>query len=206
MIGWTARRLLSELPTVAPDIGTITWTSYVPAPGLAFRLGGTIETVAPTIEPLRFVREALHHRGDAKPITELRVETLAKALAADPPQGRVRGVCSRITFRNGQRANLPLLDFRCEVTEANANAILEALRLIGEGRGVLLNSGRSFHYYGLVPRHKDGWSRFMSFAILLAPLVDTRYVAHCLIEGVGCLRVDSHPAHPCEPVVVKALC
>jgi hypothetical protein len=202
MIGWTAKKLLSELPTLSPAITSVSLNTYAPAPVLAARLGN--RDVA-RIEPGRFVHEALRHRGYVSPILEIPVDQLSLALSGDPPSGEVRGFCSRVTLRGGDFAQLPLLDFQCEVRERNVDAIAVALKLLGQRRGALLASGRSYHYYGYDPLNQKEWYKFMSRAVLLDPLVDVRYVAHCLIDELACLRLDAHAAHPMEPVIVTQL-
>lgn len=158
-----------------------------------------------TGEPARFVHEALRHRGYEGPVVELRVEELALALAGVPGVDEVRGVCSRVRLRDDTVAHLPLLDFQCEVSEACADAITAAMGRMRQRRGALLLSGRSYHYYGFDPLNPIGWRRFMSRTVLLTAMIDVRYVAHCLIEDLACLRVDSHVVHPVEPVIVKMI-
>lgn len=202
MIGWTAKKLLSELPTLSPSITSVSLNAYAPAPVLAARLEN--RDVA-RIEPRRFVHEALRHRGYASPIVDIPVDQLSLALSGDPPDGEARGLCSRVTLRGGELAQLPLLDFQCEVREQNLDALMVALELLGQRRGALLVSGRSYHYYGYDPLNQKEWYRFMVRSALLDPLVDVRYVAHCLIDELACLRLDAHAAHPTEPVVVMQL-
>ena len=86
MIGWTAKKLLSELPTVSPCITSVSLNTYAPAPVLAARL-------------------------DNRDVA------------------RVRGLCSRVTLRGGEFAQLPLLDFQCEVREQNVDAIMVTTEL-----------------------------------------------------------------------------
>src|SRR5258708_5941362 len=120
MIGWTARRLLAELPRIAPTIATITTTAYVPRPGLSHRLGLDAKRTRTAPAAMQFVHEALRHRGYMEPIEVLPVES--SAFPGEPPPNSVRGICSRVTLRSGRSGQLPLLDFCCEPTEANADA------------------------------------------------------------------------------------
>jgi hypothetical protein len=206
MLGWSARRLLCELPTLAPEVAAITVTTYPPVSETAVRLGQGISIRGVQArEREEIVREALRHRGFVEPVVEIPVEELESTLLADPPANRVRALCSRVRLRSGAVANLPLVDFSCEVTDVAAAMVVAAMAQLGETHGALLESGRSFHYYGLAPRSDASWRRFMSFALLLAPLVDARHAAHGLIEDLGCLRLDAHPMQPVEPRVVRWL-
>jgi hypothetical protein len=195
MIGLTARQVLAQIPARAPQVDRMTTTIYTPTPGIDDRGTG--------IASSERVREALRHGGYLQPIEEVPVAELANLLPAGP--GRVRGICSRVRLASGDTRHLPMLDFRCAVTDDHTRAILGAVRILGETSGVLLNSGRSYHYYGFAPRDLEAWHRFETHAILLAPLVDVRYIAHSLLEDLACLRLDSHPSHPFEPVVIAVL-
>lgn len=202
MLGWTASRLVLELPKLSPNIASISLTTYVPAPALAMRLAKAEPTA---VDPSAFVQEALRHRGYTGPIRDVPRDRLELALSSSPPIGEVRGICSRVTLADGAVAQLPLLDFQCEVSEANADALVVAMRKLGQKRGALLISGRSYHYYGYDPLDHVNWHQFMFRAVLLNPFVDVRYVAHCLIEGLGCLRLDSAATHPSEPTTVRLI-
>lgn len=202
MLGWSATRLVHELPELSPNIASISLTTYAPAPALAMRLAKAEPAV---VDPSVFVQEALRHRGFTGPICDVARDRLELALASSPPIGEVRGICSRVMLTDGAIAQLPLLDFQCEVSEANADALVVAMRKLGQKRGALLMSGRSYHYYGYDPLDHAHWHQFMFRAVLLNPLVDVRYIAHCLIEGLGCLRLDSAATHPSEPTVVRLI-
>jgi hypothetical protein len=202
MLGWTATRLVNELPRLSPNIASISLTTYVPAPVLAMRLAKAKPAAA---DPSAFVQEALRHRGYSGPILDVPCDRLELALSSSPPVGEVRGICSRVKLTDGAVAQLPLLDFQCEVSEANADALVVAMRQLGQKRGALLMSGRSYHYYGYDPLDRVNWHQFMFRAVLLNPFVDVRYVAHCLIEELACLRLDSATTHPSEPTIVRVI-
>lgn len=202
MIGNTIKRLLTNLGDLSPSISSITLTSYVPRPVLAERL--SVNSSLPS-SPSLFVHEALRHRGYPSPIEAYPIEMLASTLAQSPIHGSVRGLCSRVRLLDGSEAHLPLLDFQCNVSDENAAALLDAMKLMGQTRGVLATSGKSYHYYGFEPITLEKWRRFMAHNVLLAPLMDVRYLAHCMIEDIACLRIDPRPNQHTEPVVVAVL-
>jgi len=202
MIQCTVKQLLTNLAQLSPSISTITLTSYVPRPVLSERL--SIDS-NPSLSPNLFVHEALRHRGYPSAIEAYPVEMLTDKLAELPLHGTVRGLCSRVHLLDGTEAHLPLLDFQCNVNDENAAALLDAMKLLGQVRGVLATSGKSYHYYGLEPITLEKWRRFMANSILLTPLIDVRYLAHCMIEDIACLRIDARPNQHNEPVVVAVL-
>jgi hypothetical protein len=196
--GATARELVIELARASRDIAAFFLTSYRPTPTLEERTAERTATPA-------FITQALRHRGYPQPPQELRSQEVPDALTAGPPVGLVRALCSRVRDCHGALRHLPLLDFRHPVSDEASDAFVIAMRRLGESDGALLASTRSYHYYGLVPRDLEEWRRFMSQALLLSPLVDARFVGHCLIDDLACLRLDQFPSHPTEPVVVRRL-
>ena len=121
----------------------------------------------------------------------------------------VWALCSTIKQADEYEVGLPLLDFRAEAqpmgsdTEARTLAALSAaLKVIKAPSGALLNSGGSYHYYGLDPLAIAEWRSFMHRSLLLEPLVDVRYIAHRLESGRATLRIGSSPLKPQQPHVV----
>jgi hypothetical protein len=51
----------------------------------------------------------------------------------------------------------------------------------------------------------DDWIRFLGRALLLAPIVDPRYIAHRLIDGFAVLRISTNPAKQKLPELVDFL-
>jgi hypothetical protein len=157
----------------------------------------------------RLLREALVHDRtnerdfilhDAK-LSVATIDGIAKTL--DP--GFVLALDSRVDQGHGRHAHIPMIDFRCSPSPRSLEAVREALQAVGEARGVLLASGRSYHYYGLRLATDDEWRVFLARCLLLAPLVDVRYVAHRLIDGFSRLRITAAVRKPVVPRVVAVL-
>ena len=138
--------------------------------------------------PERFLQSAGLH-GSSPPIFQCdvsssevstaRIEEIINRL----PNGLGLVVSSKVTLRSGEIGHIPMLDFRCPCTPGNAKGIREILKLLGETAGVIVGSGRSFHYYGARLLSDSSWSEFMAHALLFAPVVDPRYIAHRLKDG-----------------------
>ena len=73
---------------------------------------------------------------------------------------------------------------------------------IGQTHGVLLNSGKSFHYYGHTLLGQRQWREFLGRSLLLSELVDTRYIGHALINDECRLRLSTTRLNPFIPTVV----
>jgi hypothetical protein len=115
------------------------------------------------------------------------------------------GVSSRVRLLDNAIRHIPLIDFRCGKSAANLKTLNHLFRQMGQRRGVLLDSGRSYHFYGLDLLDEREWLAFMGRCLLLTPLVDTRYIAHRLIDDYGRLRISTSRNKPKLPVVVDTL-
>ena len=101
--------------------------------------------------------------------------------------------------------HIPMLDFQCEPSAPFLDLVCFAIAELGEADGAVLNSGKSFHYYGFRPMDPTGWATFLGKALLLAPLVDARQIAHRTREGQGVLRISRSAAKPHVPDLVQVL-
>ncbi len=87
--------------------------------------------------------------------------------------------------------HIPMLDMALPADVEHSSAV--AARLLSHLgiHGYLFGSGRSFHFYGSALVSSERLTRFLGQALLLAPLVDERWIAHQLIEGSSALRVSA---------------
>lgn len=145
--------------------------------------------------PERFLDVAFSHTGElpAKSFCLRREEVSVESVASmtrELPDGCGLAVSSRVLGEGQHKIfHIPMLDFRCPTSAANVGAILRMLRLLGHEHGVLAESGRSYHYYGVKLLSPSEWQEFMARALLFAPITDPRYIAHRLIDGECRLKV-----------------
>lgn len=109
---------------------------------------------------------------------------------ADVEEGHVVALTSAITLRSGEVLHLPMLDFASKSRRPSAREAVEhaagALRV----PGFLVESGQSYHFYGQVLVDASALRTFLTRAILLAPVADSRWVAHQLLEQTCSLRIS----------------
>jgi hypothetical protein len=156
--------------------------------------------------PSRYVELAILH--DKSPDdyyvnvarTEITTSTIDSLVEGLKP-GFVLALSSKVELIDGASAHIPMMDFRCAPGDKNAMIVKNALAAMGEIHGFLVNSGRSYHYYGLRLLSADTWAKFLAMAILFTPVVDARYVAHRLADGACRLRVGTGPEKPSTPTV-----
>jgi hypothetical protein len=98
-------------------------------------------------------------------------------------------ISSKLRLKSGNTAHIPMLDFRCPCSPANNRAIVKILKLLGQNCGIIAESGRSYHYYGATLFSPSEWFKFMARALLFAPIVDPRYIAHRVADGECRLKI-----------------
>jgi hypothetical protein len=150
-------------------------------------------------------REALLHDNTGAttwtiPRRELSVEGLEE-IVDDLGSAYALSASSKVTLSDGSIGHLPMIDFRCEPSDDNLRAVTDVARAIGERSGAFLNSGNSYHYYGLNVLGERDWVAFLGKCLLFAPLVDVRYIGHRLIDGHCRLRLSRIGAKPVPTVV-----
>ena len=140
--------------------------------------------------------------GFALPAAEVRTDRLQTMIQEVNTRGKVLAVCSRCLLTTGAVAHIPMMDFRCKILGENLARIKLAVSSIAGEPGVLLTSGRSYHWYGYGLMEQEEWVTFLSTCLLYAPLVDARYIAHRLKERNAVLRISNGGIKPETPSVV----
>ena len=158
--------------------------------------------------PDRYVELAiLHDRSPDEysievPISDVSQEKL-DSLVGELKEGFVLAISSKVQLKSGGLAHIPMMDFRCEPSSMNAAIVKRALKAMGEDAGLLVNSGRSYHFYGLRLLSQDAWIQFLAMGILFTPIVDARFIAHRLADKACRLRIGSGPGKPSLPKVTE---
>jgi hypothetical protein len=156
--------------------------------------------------PAMALKKLLYHAEPPDRLTASRKDMCQGWLEhtiASLPLGVGLSVCSRCEAAGGLNRHIPMMDFHCPPTRHNVRLITSALRQLGQETGIVLESGESFHYYGLSLLTDVKWRAFMGKSLLFSPYTDSRYIAHCLIRGMCVLRINSVGGKP-TPRVVRA--
>jgi hypothetical protein len=124
---------------------------------------------------------------------------------ADDQQGQAIDLRSRVQMADGGVRHLPMLDFRRPSVESAVNLIVAVVSNLDVGAGFVLWSGSSFHFLGARLISTAALQTFLGRALLYAPLVDSRWIGHQLIEGVCSLRISKSQGHPHAPRVVATI-
>jgi len=98
-----------------------------------------------------------------------------------------------------------MMDFKCGVTAANLALLTNLLKDQRFGRGCLLESGRSYHYYGFQLLPEDLWRTFLGTCLLMTGFADDRYIGHQLVDGYCVLRLSPGDLRTKLPHVIVEL-
>jgi hypothetical protein len=190
----------------------------VPSPELtAYEVAAHIVDANPSIETLGLVayHEGPSWRDLAEPQKQLNLPLLLRGIQQDLAkrtlitvarkelsvaklQGIARnlrkdqllGMISRVSLAGGQTGHIPMMDFTCKPSSENLGVLIRLLGEIQRGKGFLVESGHSYHYYGVELLDEEGWRIFLGKCLLMPGYVDDRYVGHQLVDGHCVLRLS----------------
>lgn len=159
-----------------------------------------------TIVGKRVWFEMLDDLGFTKQIRNVSNMPGAKELTDKYQEEFVLCMASVVKLDDGSFRHIPMIDFSSHF-EQDLSKAEEALRAIGEKRGFILASGRSYHYYGINLLSEDEWPKFVGSCLLLntqdIKIADDRYFGHRLRDGYGGLRIAAHSTKPFVPKIVR---
>jgi hypothetical protein len=149
---------------------------------------------------------AAFHQGISQtrfPVTAdgLGAETI-RELARQGRPGRILSICSEVLLENGLTMHIPMMDFHCPISGNSLALIYRVVRFFGVGSGVVVETDRSYHFYGFQLLSESKLAPFLGRALLFAPIVDQAWIAHQLIDMCCALRVTAREPGGKVPRVV----
>lgn len=106
----------------------------------------------------------------------------------------IMGVCSMVQAIDGSIFHTPMLDFCLNVDSDGLRTIRSSLAL---PKGVLLETGNSYHYYGYNLMADASWLEWMQNIMgrknLLKDVIDDNYLDYSIRRGYAALRVFRYP-------------
>jgi hypothetical protein len=147
--------------------------------------------------PEGIIRSASFHQSISESVisvsaSELTIETI-KELAVKILSNQVLSLCSVVQLKNSTKKHIPLLDFRCPPSDHNLNLIRRLVPQLGVGGGFVLQTARSYHFYGLKLLDDSGLVEFLGRAALFSPLTDGGWIGHQLIDHCCALGIMVGP-------------
>ncbi len=203
-VGMPAVPFVVALLRAVPRIETVCFVSYAVTPSLSSRLSA----LGAAADHGTIACESLVHDTSERLDYELRGADLdaqrLAALSAGLGPDVALALTSLVTLRDRGSGHIPMLDLKCDVSPRAEHVLVDLLRRIGTPHGALLDSGQSYHYYGFGVISESEWRVFLGKCLLSASLVDTRYIAHRLIDGFCSLRVNATATKRKIPTVVES--
>jgi len=152
--------------------------------------------------------DLVHHNPISNIITLYRPSITWRTLTYLPEHysrlGEVMSILSKIKTGN-KIFHLPMMDFDCSPSQENLDKVTAFLRQVGQTKGVILSSGRSFHFYGTALSSNEDYLKFLGECLLFSGFTDERYIGHRLIDGCGILRISAGGIRQKTPTVVAIL-
>jgi hypothetical protein len=203
----TSYEVVAEIVESNPSIESLTLVTYHEGPNWR-------DVAQPETKELPVLIKGIRQDAGERVLSRLlRAEVTAERLknvAQSLRTNQLVGVISRVTVAGGElrhitTRHIPMMDFMCPPSPANLEVLTRLFREIGQKKGYLLESGRSYHYYGLELLTEEQWRVFLGKCLLMCGYVDDRYVGHQLVDGHCVLRLSSGKLKPNVPKVVAKL-
>ena len=156
----------------------------------------------------RIMSEALyhqHHRSSLSRISRQAVAAGQLKKCARVDYVNPQSLSSLVQVQGGKEMHLVLLDFHCPETHYNDRLVSQACRLLFSGKVFVLASGESYHAIGEYIVSWKVLQGLLTKSLLLAPIVDARYIAHQLLEHACALRIGSSGIKVRRPTVKMVL-
>lgn len=139
-----------------------------------------------SISDFSFFKEILFHNS-TKEIQEIEVEKFILSLNNIDTDDYLT-FCSRVKVGENYK-HFPLLDFHIPVNINNQKICIALIKQLGL-TGYLLDSGKSYHFYGDRLISEEELTFILSKTLLFAPIIDRAWISHQLIQRFCCLRIS----------------
>ncbi len=185
-IGMEAPEVVVGLVGIHPEIEYVKFQEYEP-----HVLGVTQELKQKPKVPIKTL---IRHRPDAGEYMillkrdDVTPDSVRNLITKATERKRALVLCSRVETRYDEVLHIPMLDFECAVSFENLVQIREFITEMNE-KGLVLESGRSYHYYSFNLVSNDEWQKFMYRTILFTGFIDSRHIGHRLLSREARLRL-----------------
>ncbi|MFA5784761.1 MAG: hypothetical protein WC962_07760 [Phycisphaerae bacterium] len=159
--------------------------------------------------PNKLLDAAMYHQDTFGCTKEYSRDEIAKGdvqkTAKTLDNGRILAITSEVKLKNGSIYHIPMLDFHCPISSENLQLITGVLSRLVSGGALILESGESYHAFGMQIISKEDFIQFLGKSLLFTPIIDRAYIGHQLIEGRCALRISNGGRGKKKPQVVSVL-
>jgi len=142
------------------------------------------------------VSHALYHQANSK---YQYIDVNATTDFCKCESGVSSALNSKVIMSDGGTRHIPLLDFKVKSQDSNLCVVVAAVKAL-KLRGYILDSGKSYHFIGLDLVSESELIDILAKFCLLAPISDSAWASHQIIERSASLRVS--PRNGVYPIVV----
>jgi hypothetical protein len=140
--------------------------------------------------PKSILAAARFHNGSRTTVHKIPAGEVTTLLQVNSPETTTAALSSLVRLNDGSRRHIPMLDFHCPSSAANLELATEVIRNLNATPGYLVESGKSYHFYGERLLVDSELTRFLASALLFSPIIDRAWIAHQLLEGFCGLRIS----------------
>ena len=153
------------------------------------------------------LRQAAFHQSISRTLYPLASDNLGvqkiHELADRTPPNRILSLCSEVRLKNGPTKHIPMMDFHCPISDHSLSLVCNTARLFDVGPGFVVETERSYHFYGSQVLLSDPeLASFLGRALLFSPIVDHAWIAHQLMDMCCALQVTARTRSGKVPRVV----
>jgi hypothetical protein len=149
------------------------------------------------------------HQGIAKTqfaiTSELVSDQKVAELAQEIRPNMMFSLCSKVRLKDGSTRHIPMMDFHCSANKYSLSLVCKIAQRFGVGRGFVLATERSYHFYGIQLLSESDLASFLGRALLFSPIVDHVWISHQLIDMCCALRISASRAGSNVPRVVAVV-
>lgn len=133
-----------------------------------------------------FMKNALFHNKNKKYIYYTRKDFLS--FISNDIDGDV-AINSKVILEDGSERHIPMLDFKIKSNDNNLKIVKDVLDIL-ELKGVILDSGKSYHFVGYDLKTESELLDLLAYFILLQPISDKAWATHQILERSASLRLS----------------
>ena len=114
------------------------------------------------------------------------------------------GLTSKVKLEEGQVQHIPMVDFMCPCSDQGPQRVVDTLSVLGEREGFIVESGKSYHYWGIHLLSEEEWRNFMRRR-QTQEIIGYDWPFSQLQDGFSVLRISTSPTKPHLPKVIARI-
>lgn len=111
------------------------------------------------------------------------------------------GIISQVELFNDETRHIPMVDFRCPCSAQNLRKVVATLGNLGQKKGFIVESGNSYHFYGIPLLTPEEWQDLM-VRCKKEEIIGADWPHYQLLDGFSALRLSASTSKPIAPRVI----